>query len=448
MKVLIVEDDKNLAKVLKNELLGEGFDVDASSIGRKALEWAETEEYDVVLLDLNLPDMEGMDILKDLRATENPAEVIILTGNATVSTAVEAMRLGAYNFLTKPFDMEELKEVMKKAFEKKQLLKENLLLRTHIKLQSARKQIITKNPRMLDTLEHIKKVSGSDLPVLIVGESGAGKELFAKAVHEASKRSDKPFVPINCGAIPESILESELFGHEKGSFTGAHARKPGLFEVADLGSLFLDEIGEMSLQLQVKLLRVIETGRFFRVGGTKDVQVNVKLISATNKDIRAEAEKGNFRLDLYYRISPLVLEIPPLRERKEDIPLLVEGILKENPNLRGRRFSEEAWEVLKNYSWPGNVRELQNVIHRTFLLADKEIIEPRDLPPDLNGARTTSSRRMEDVERAHILSVLREAGGQKGKAAEILGLDPKTLYRKLLSYQIKEDEFSTNKKEI
>jgi len=446
MRVLIVEDDKNLGKILQNELLGEGFDVGKTNLGREALERAETEEYDVVLLDLNLPDMNGLDVLKDFRAREVAVEVIILTGNGTVSAAVEAMKLGAYDFLTKPFDMEELKEVLKKAFEKKQLVWENQLLKTQIKRQSATRQIITGNPRMLEILENVKRVAQSDLPVLITGESGVGKELFAKAIHDSSKKSEGPFVPINCGAIPENMMESELFGHEKGAFTGAHTKKLGLFEVSNQGTLFLDEIGELNFQLQVKLLRAIETERFFRVGGTKDVRVDVKLISATNKDIRAETEKGNFRTDLYYRISPLTLEIPPLRERKEDIPLLVEGILKENPLFRGKRLSEGVWKTLNNYAWPGNVRELQNVIHRIFLLTKSDVIEAKDLPGDLSGGSAMASQRMEDIERGHILNVLREAGGQKGKAAEVLGLDPKTLYRKLLTYQIRNDEFSPVKK--
>jgi transcriptional regulator with PAS, ATPase and Fis domain len=288
---------------------------------------------------------------------------------------------------------------------------------------------------MLEILVHVKTVAVSDFPVLIYGASGVGKELVARAIHDASRRAEGPFIPINCGAIPENMLESELFGHEKGSFTGAYARKLGLMEIAHRGTLFLDEISEMNLSLQGKLLRVIETGTFFRVGGTKEIVVDVKILSATNKDIKSELEKGGFRSDLYYRISTLTLNIPPLRERKEDIPLLVERTIQTNPDFKNKKFSKEALKVLFEYPWPGNVRELQNVVHRTLLLSKNDVIEPRDLPTDLIARPGISGRRLEDVEREHILKVLKEVDGQKGKAAEILGVDSKTLYRKLLSYK-------------
>jgi DNA-binding NtrC family response regulator len=289
---------------------------------------------------------------------------------------------------------------------------------------------------MLEILDHGKMVAVSNFPVLIYGESGVGKELIARAIHDASRRAEGPFIPINCGAIPENMLESELFGHEKGSFTGAYARKLGLLEIAHRGTLFLDEISEMNTSLQGKLLRVIETGTFFRVGGTKEIVVDVKILSATNKDIKSELDKGGFRSDLYYRISTLTLNIPPLRERKEDIPLLVEHTIQTNAGFKNKKFSKEALKVLSEYPWPGNVRELQNVVHRTLLLSKNDIIEPRDLPADLTEGPGVSGRRLEDVEREYILKVLKEVGGQKGKAAEILGVDPKTLYRKLLSYGV------------
>jgi len=358
-------------------------------------------------------------------------------------TAVEAMKLGAYDYLVKPFEAEELTAVIKKAYEKKGLVRENLLLKTLIRRQSETQKVITKSPVMFEILENTKKIALSDFPVLISGESGVGKELIARAIHAESTRAEGPFIPINCGAIPENMLESELFGYEKGAFTGAVARKLGLLEIADRGILFLDEIGELNPQLQVKLLRVIETGRFFRLGGTKDTTVDVRFISATNKDIKREVEEGTFRSDLYYRICTLAIDLPPLRERQEDIPLLVEYVIEAIPAFRGRRFSQEALNVLTRYPWPGNVRELQNVIHRTLLLSNKNgIIEPEDLPADLRGDRhrkvSAPIMRLEDIEREHILSVLEEVGGQRGKAAEILGVDPKTLYRKLQSYGLKE----------
>jgi len=417
-----------------SELSEDGFGVDKAESGTKAMELLEKDEYDVLLLDLTMPGIGGIDVLRRLKTLELTTEVVILTGNATVPTAVEAMKLGAYDYLTKPFKMAELKVVIQRAYEKKKLLTENLVLRAQVKRQSQAQRIITQNPLMLEILENVNKVALSEFPVLIYGDSGVGKELVAKAIHNQSKRVDGPFIPINCGAIPENMLESELFGHEKGAFTGAHARKLGLLEIANYGTLFLDEISELSPPLQGKLLRVIETKTFFRVGGTKEVGVDVKFVSATNKDIKSEMERGNFRSDLYYRISTLALYIPPLRERKEDIPLLVDHTIQLNPVFKKKKFAPEALEIFLEYAWPGNVRELQNVVHRALLLSKNDIIEPRELPSDLTLNPKVSGRRLEDVEREHILRILQEAGGQKAKAAEILGIDPKTLYRKLLSY--------------
>jgi DNA-binding NtrC family response regulator len=438
MRILLADDDKNLRKVLVNELVEMGFSVNEAQSGSEALGLLEAGEYDVLLLDLSMPGGGGMEVLKKVRHSEIPVEVIILTAYATVSTAVEAMKLGAYDYLTKPFQLEQLKAVIDKAYEKKRLLRENLLLKIQIKRQSEKPNIITQNPHLLGILENVKKVGFSDFPVLICGESGVGKELIAKAIHEASARRDGPFIPINCGAIQENLLESELFGHEKGAFTGAYAKKPGLLEVTHQGTLFLDEIGELTLLLQGKLLRVIETGTFFRLGGTKEVKVDVRFVSATNKDVKREVEEGRFREDLYYRVSGLTLSIPPLRERKEDIPLLVEHAIRMTPAFKGKRFSKEAIKTLTEYPWPGNVRELQNVIHRSLLLSNGEVIEPSDLPIDFSAGREKPGRRLEEVERNHILNTLREANGQRRKAAEVLGIDPKTLYRKLLGYGIEE----------
>ncbi len=438
IKVLIADDEKNLRKVLMSELSSEGFDAGETDSGIRAAELLEKEEYDILLLDLNMPGLGGMDVLKKIKGLEIPTEVVVLTGHATISTAVEAMKLGAYDYLTKPFKIEELKAVIEKAYEKKTLLSENLLLKTQLKRQSGHKNIITKNPLMTEILETVRKVAVTDTPVLIYGESGVGKELVAKAIHDASERAERPFIPINCGAIPENMLESELFGHEKGSFTGAYERKLGLLEIANNGTLFLDEIGELPQQLQVKLLRVIETKRFFRVGGVREIRVNVKFVFATNKDIKAEAEKGNFRPDLYYRISALTLHIPPLRERKEDIPLLIDYFIRNNPSFKHRRFSKDALDVISRYSWPGNVRELNNVLQRTLLLSQSDTITREDLPADLIMDNRIPGSLLEDVERNHILKVLKEVNGHRGMAADILGIDPKTLYRKLLSYGVKE----------
>lgn len=437
MKILIADDDRNLRKILMNELSEEGYLVDESDSGFKTIDLLEDNDYDIVILDLNMPSLGGMEVLKKIRTLELSTEVIILTGNATVSTAVEAMKLGAYDYLTKPFKLEELKAVIEKAYEKKKLLGENLLLKTQLKMQSEQKNIITNSNLMIEILESVKKIAKSDFPVLICGESGVGKELIAKAIHDASAFSEGPFIPINCGAIPETMLESELFGHEKGAFTGAHVKKLGLIEIANNGTLFLDEIGELASQLQVKLLRVIETGSFLRVGGVKEIKVNVRFISATNRDLKSDAEKTVFRTDLFYRISALTINIPPLRERREDIPLLVNHFIKSDASFRNKRFDKDALRILSEYSWPGNVRELQNMVHRILLLSPNDIIDRNDLPADLMTDQGATGRKLEDIERNHIVRILREVGGQKGKAAEILGIDPKTLYRKLSGYGIK-----------
>ena len=348
------------------------------------------------------------------------------------------MKLGAYDYLTKPFRREELSPVIEKAFEKKKLRNENLILKTQIERQQDNGFIVAKSPAMLELLATAGKIAASDYPVLILGESGAGKELIAASIHSGSKRLDKPFIALNCGAIPENMIESELFGYEKGAFTGAQARKLGLLEMANKGTLFLDEIGDMPLALQVKLLRVIETGAFFRLGGIREQKVDVRIVAATNKDLKAEIGRGAFRQDLYYRISPFIVHILPLRDRPEDIPELIEYFTKRSPDFRHKRFSKEALAVLSRYPWPGNVRELQNVLHRALLLSKNDIIEPSDLPLDICGVQHIGSARLEDMEREHILKVLKASGGQRNRAAEALGIDPKTLYRKLAGYGLKE----------
>jgi len=443
IKILIAEDEKNLRKVLVNELSTEGYDIVEADDGKKALEILQKDDYDVVLLDMNMPVLDGIEVLKRMRALEIPTEVIILTGNMTLTTAVEAMKLGAYDYLTKPFNLNELSLVIEKAYEKKKLRRENLLLKTQIRRQSENSRVVVKSQMMLELMETVKKVAVSDFPVLIIGESGSGKELIARSIYKESARADGPFVAINCGAIPDNMIESELFGYEKGAFTGAHARKLGLLEIANNGTLFLDEIGDMPLVLQVKLLRVIETGSFFRLGSTRDLKVDIRIVSATNKNLKAEIEKGTFRQDLFYRVAALTVQVPPLRERAEDIQLLIDHFTNITPGFRAKRFSRKALKILNEYSWPGNVRELQHVVHRALLLSKADVIEPDDLPADLNrtpqpGQSGAGGKRLDELEKEHILAVLRDAGGQRGRAAEILGIDPKTLYRKLQAYGIRE----------
>ncbi len=438
MKLLIADDEKNIRQVLHTELSADHIEIDEAENGRRALDLLEQDEYDVLLLDMNMPGLGGIDVLKKMKSLDIPTEVIVLTANATVSTAVEAMKLGAYDYLTKPFRLEELSPVIEKAYEKKRLRSENLLLKTQMRRQAECKQLVAESRIMRELLETVNKVAQSDFPVLITGESGAGKELIAARIHRESKRAGGPFVPLNCGAIPENMIESELFGHERGAFTGAHMKKPGLLEVANNGTLFLDEIGDMPPSLQVKLLRVMETGSFFRLGGTREQKVDVRMLAATNKDLKAELAKGSFRQDLFYRITGITVPVAPLRERREDIPALIEHFRAGNSDFRQKRFSPEALKALAEYGWPGNVRELQNVVHRALLLSKGDVIEPSDLACELSMDQGAAGARLEDVERDHILRILRSVGGQRGKAAEELGIDPKTLYRKLAGYGVKE----------
>jgi len=436
IKVLVVDDEKNLRDVLQAELSAADFIVAAAEDGDKAFALLEKNEYDVLLLDLNMPGLGGIEVLKRIKSSDIPIEVVILTANATIPTAVEAMKLGAYDYLRKPFDLDELEAVIKKASESGKLRTECVLLKTQLKRQAEEQQLIGDSPAMQELMQTVRKVAPTDYAVLISGESGVGKELIARSLHRESARADGPFIAINCGAIPEPMIESELFGHEKGAFTGACARKLGLFELANNGTLFLDEIGDMPPALQVKLLRVIETARFYRVGGTRELNVNVRVLSATNKDLKAEIMRGVFRNDLYYRITGVTVLVPPLRERKEDIPRFIEHCSGRPQAFKRKRFSAEAMRILTEYAWPGNVRELQNVVQRALLLSKAEVIAPTDLPLDLSGPRRVNAGRLEDLEREHILKALEMAGGHREEAADMLGIHPRTLRRKLAEYGV------------
>lgn len=444
IRVLIADDEKNFARVLKAELGREGHSTEVSSNGREALERLKEQEFDVLILDLKMPKLGGMEVLKELRKWTLAPEVIILTGHGTIPTAVEAMKLGAYTYMMKPCKTAELNLLIRKAYEKQQILRENLYLKTRLAKDDPFPEIVTTSEKIRRILEMLTKIAPTDSTVLITGESGTGKELVAKAIHQKSKRKDKPFLVINCGALQESILESELFGHEKGAFTGAHMTKLGLFEVADRGTLLLDEIGEISQAMQLKLLRVIENGKFFRVGSTRERQVDVRVLSATNRDLQAHVKAGKFREDLYYRINVIPLHVAPLRERPEDVPLLTQHFLQLFAPLGKKTMSRDAINYLTRYSWPGNVRELQHVIRRALILSPKDQIEAEDLPLDLQVDRVSkrvaashgSPSTLGEVERQHILRVMEQAKGHRGEAAQILGIDPKTLYRKLLTYRI------------
>jgi DNA-binding NtrC family response regulator len=433
-RVLVIEDDRALSEVLCDELRARGHMAVPAETVAQGLEQLKESEFDVALVDLMLPDGSGIEILRQISEDDLAMESIVLTGYAAVSTAIEAMKLGAYDYVTKPARMEELEMLVLKACEKARLRRENASLRIRLQRHEPVQGLLTEDPSMKEVLATLERVAPSDLPVLIQGDSGTGKELIARALHMKSPRAGGPFVAVNCAAVPENLLESELFGHEKGAFTGALSRKPGLFEVADHGVLFLDEIGEISATVQVKLLRALETKEFFRVGATRPARTDVRIVSATNKNLKTEMQGGKFREDLYYRLNGVTLRLPPLRERKQDIPLLAMHFLERfGPK---RNLSAAAMETLRGYSWPGNVRELLMVIQRAAILSSSETIEAHDLPLDVRdrdwkAAPVSTGMTLEEMEREYIQTVLRENDGHRGKTARALGIDPKTLYNKL-----------------
>ena len=439
VRVLIVDDEINFSSVVSEELTHEGFYVEQASDGKDALKLLQQGEYDVVLLDINMPQLSGIDVLKKFQRDDLPPEFIMITGYASVQTAIEAMKLGAYDYITKPYRIEKLKTLIEKAWDKRRIRRDNIILRT--KLKEDDMVIDTKSPLLLEILEAARKVALTNAPVLISGESGTGKELMARFIHNSSQRANGPFIAFNSGAIPDSILESELFGYEKGAFTGAQTNKPGYFELADRGTLFLDEIGDISPSMQAKLLRSIETNRFFKVGGIKEIEVDIRVVAATNKDLKKEAEAGRFRHDLYYRLAAMNIHLPPLRERKGDIPLLVEGFLESERDRK--KVDGDVMKRLMTYPWPGNVRELRNVIQRAVILCKGQAITIKDLPLELQNPSQTwwdekisssSFPPLKILEKEHIKVVMQQVGGHKGKASRILGIDPKTLYRKIKEY--------------
>ena len=434
IRMLVVEDDKALSEIVCEELRARGHMAVAAETVAEGLEQLKQSEFEVALVDLMLPDGSGIDVLKRIAEEGLATEAIVLTGYATVDTAIQAMKLGAYDYVTKPARMEELEVLVAKAAEKSRLRRENTHLRRRLEGQSPTDGIVTDDPSMHELMATLDRVAPSDLPVLIQGESGTGKELVARAVHRLSPRNLQPFVAINCGAVPETLLESELFGHEKGSFSGALSRKPGLFEVADKGVLFLDEVGEISPAVQVKLLRAIETKEFFRVGGTRPVRTDVRVVSATNKNVKSEMQEGRFREDLYYRLNGVTIKLPPLRERKADIPLLARHFL--DRFSAKKKLTARAIETLLGYAWPGNVRELQMVMQRAAILTASDTLDATDLPLDVRdqnwkAAAVKTGLSLAEMEKEYIETVLRQHEGHRGKTARALGIDPKTLYNKL-----------------
>lgn len=444
IKLLIAEDEKNLGLVLQKELSRLGHQVTLVHDGDAAVRAARESDFEVALLDIMMPGRGGIDVLRELRQQEQPPEVLMMTGHATVETALQAMKLGAYDYLTKPCHIRELEAILNKAYEKRQLRRENLILQSRLTYMEKAPDIIVRSQNMTDIMSLVRKVATSNAIVLVTGESGTGKELIANTIHRFSHRHAGPFIDISCAAIQETLLESELFGYEPGAFTGARKRKLGLLELANGGTLFLDEIGEMSLTLQSKLLRVLETQSFFRVGGTKKVEVDVRIIAATNRELEHAVAEGRFRNDLLFRINNFTIKLPPLRERPDDVPSLAEHFLARISGGSRFHISEEAMDMLMNYSWPGNVRELRNVIERAVILASGDEILPEDFPLELrthsvmvagaNDSDFDQPGSLDELKKKQILTVLEQTGWHQGRASEILGISPSTLYRQLKSY--------------
>jgi DNA-binding NtrC family response regulator len=457
-RILIAEDEANLRLVLQKELERLGYRVQVAPDGEAALRKLEESNVDVLLCDINMPRIDGMEVLRRIYERPNPPEVIMLTGQATVETAVEAMKLGAYDYLTKPYRINELDVRVKQAAEKRRLRVDNSRLREQLARQSGMPEIVSVSEAMAEALRLVERVAPSDASVLITGESGTGKELIAHAIHRLSSRADSSFIDLNCAAFQESLLESELFGYEAGAFSGAKGRKLGLIELADGGTLFLDEVTELPAQLQAKLLRAIETRTFFRVGGVRKVEVNVRIVAATNRNLESVVEEGTFRADLLYRINGFQIDLVPLRERTEDIEPLANHLLTTVAGPNHPQLDPTALDALRAYSWPGNVRQLKNCLERAVLLSNNGRIVVSDLPPEIarppvsvsyatspahspsisdsNHLAPSSPASLRDMERQQILSALEQTGWHRGKTAQMLGISASTLYRRLRDYDL------------
>ena len=439
VKILIVDDEAIVRESLRDWMSDVGHQVLTAENGHQALEIIEKEKPGIAIVDLIMPGMDGIELLKRAKEIYPNIEVIIITAYGSIPTAINAMREGAYDYIEKPFCPERAELLVNKLAEHQRLVEENISLHQKLEERYRFENIIAKSPKMQQVIEVIRVVAKSNATVLIIGESGTGKELVARAIHSQSYRKDKPFIAVSCAALPESLLESELFGHEKGSFTGAHAQRKGKFEVANRGSLFLDEIGEMSANIQVHMLRVLEEREFTRVGGDELVKVDVRVISATNKDMKKAVADSQFREDLYYRLNVVSIELPPLRERKEDIPLLAEHFLNKFAVENQKEiidFSPGATDFLLKYEWPGNVRELENAVERAVILANNSYIEARDMPQE-NVPMTSSSsveKSLRESEKRCILAILKETRGNFSKAARTLGISRATLYNKIKAY--------------
>lgn len=444
-RILIVDDEEIVRESLSAWLEKDGYTLATSPDGETAIERIRKERWSILLVDLKMPGIDGLKVLEEAKKVQPDAAAVIMTAYATVDTAVAAMKIGAYDYLVKPFDPEELSLMIQKIVTQQALVRENVLLRKVLKREYHFRDLISKSPAMQAVFDLARTAARTNSTILILGESGTGKELLARAVHAESPRSQAPFVAMSCAALTETLLESELFGHEKGAFTGANARRKGKFEMAQGGTLFLDEIGDISPKLQLDLLRVLEDRRFFRVGGSDPVTVDVRIIAATNRDLQKAVADGSFREDLYYRLNVIPVNLPPLRDRLEDLPLLVESFLEQlgaEMNKHVEEVSSEAMALLMAHNWPGNVRELRNVLERAMVVAAGRVVEAADLgmkkaPAEVGETNPAAS--LEDVEKHHIARVLHEAGGNISQAARTLGIDRATLYNKMKKYQIRKD---------
>ena len=444
-RILIVDDDKNTANGLRKILLQDGYDTNCTYTGKEALNLIATEHFDIVITDMKLPDISGFSIIEKVKKKDIDIAVVMITAFSSIQTAIDAMKKGADDYLTKPVNIEELELILKKICEKRLLILQNKELKQKLSDKYSFSGIIGNTPEIQLIFKTITEIAPTAATVLIYGDTGTGKELIANAIHYNSDRKDKPFITLHCASLSEGVLESELFGHEKGSFTGAISQRRGRFELANGGSLFLDEVGEMNSHIQIKLLRVLETGKFERVGGEKTIESDVRIIAATNKDLEKEIEEGRFREDLYYRLNVINLKLPSLRERKEDIGLLIDKFLvkystKNKKNIKG--ITPQSAKLLNNYDWPGNVRELENAIERAVVMAKNEYVEPNNLPSNIN-VNTKKSRKetfripsgvtMKEIEKKVILETLQTTNGSKSKAAKILDISTRKI-----EYKIKE----------
>ncbi|MEZ4765813.1 MAG: sigma-54 dependent transcriptional regulator [Calditrichia bacterium] len=444
-KILIVDDEPSVCNSLGEWFLEDGFNVETAQSGEIALQKMHGNTFDIILLDIKMPGMDGITLQKKIREIDPNIIVIIMTAFASVETAVEALKLGAFDYITKPFDPDDLSRLVRNAIKQKDLSDENVQLKDQITELRGMDEIVGTSDKIREVMEMVHTVAETDSTVLIRGESGTGKELVARAIHSHSKRRYLPIVAVNCGAIPETLLESELFGHAQAAFTGAQYRRKGRLEMAHGGTLFLDEIGDISPKMQVDLLRVIESKRFTRLGGTAEIQVDFRLVFATNKNLEKLVEEGLFREDLYYRINVFTIVIPPLRERRADILPLARHFIGKYARAMGRpqkSISPEAEAILLRHPWPGNVRELENAIERAMVVGKKPAVAAEDLPLQVNNSNHDSgeTQTLEELEKQHIIKVLGEAAGNVTQAAGVLGIDRVTLYNKLKKYKISRDK--------